>query len=56
MKWRVVCDKDDASGTLYDEKWKADRAARNHKLNNASHSVKVQRIEAVLKVKEEYKI
>lgn len=56
MKWRVKCNKNDAPGTLYDQKWKADKVAREHKRKNGGHSVKVQRVEAVINVQEEYTI
>nr|WP_158231427.1 hypothetical protein [Gaetbulibacter sp. 4G1] len=56
MKWRVVCNKNDAPGTIYDEKWKADNVARSHKRRNPSHKVKVQRIITQFSVQQEYEI
>lgn len=54
--WRVVCNQEDTPGTLYDEKWKADRVARVHARNNRNHTVKVQRISTQISIESEYTV
>ena len=51
--WRVVCNKNDAPGTLYDQKWKADRAAGSHRTSKTGHKTKVQRLSVQIKVEKD---
>lgn len=51
--WRVVCSKNDAPSTLYDEKYKADRAAGRHRNQNPGHRTKVQRVSVQIQVLED---
>lgn len=56
MAWRVKCNENDTPETLYDKKWKADNVARQHKLRNSDHYVKVQEVETTVSITKEYEI
>lgn len=50
--WIVQCDKNDAPGTIYDKKHKADRVVTLHNRNNPSHNAYVYRVSVSLNILE----
>lgn len=54
--YKIECNQGDAPNTIYDEKWKANRWARNHKRQNPSHNVTVLEIEVSFTVSSQFQI